>query len=122
MQIKSVEYAKYGKQNNQHKYLLPEIMPESKYAAAMKTTILDNRSQTDDNGNRRAIATACCFIMHFMDISPLYSEYLVAFLSRLHCRHSASILASHFTSRKLLKMVNGWLQFSLKIQCHSFAD
>lgn len=78
MQIKSLENAKYGKQNNQHKYLLPEIMPSSKYAATMQTTILDNRPQ-----NWRQQEQATCNIMlfyHAFDahFAPLYSEYLVS--------------------------------------------
>lgn len=50
--------AKYGKQNNQHKYLLPEIMPESKYGGAMKTTILSrlNRFQTLTREKQKSLA------------------------------------------------------------------
>lgn len=63
-----------------HKYLLPEIMPESKYVEAMKTTRLSTRQSlsqptTAYESQATATATACNFIVHFMYISCVQSYF-----------------------------------------------
>lgn len=73
-EIKSLaKDAKYCKQNKLHKYLLPEIMVESKYVKAMKmrekarALAISFRMwwQRQNSSNCNA---ACLFIVHFMYI------------------------------------------------------
>lgn len=136
MQIKSVEYAKYGKQNNQHKYLLPEIMPESKYAMLQRWK--QNHRQRiahklDDNDkplcNCNSMLFYHAFYGHFPSLFRIFSRFSVTIMLSTSCAflflsvlRIVFILKSHFTLRNSLRIVNSWLQFSLKIQCHSFAD
>lgn len=68
-EIKSLaKDAKYCKQNKLHKYLLPEIMVESKYVEAMKMrerarALWQSLFECDDSDKTRATATQHAFLL-----------------------------------------------------------
>lgn len=81
MQIKSVEDAKYCKQNNRHKYLLPEIiLRKCKYVEsverAMKATSLPRQTILSNTDESQATATSIRFYCAFYVLFPAF-QYTV---------------------------------------------